>query len=84
MGRDLARLIYEPWIEIRRRVTGSTAKPLHASGFSRIAKQGDMEAVAEFFRVHPFFRIGAIISINTKLANDMSPLQFVQGRQNYI
>src|SRR5690348_17178461 len=62
MGRDLDRLIYRPWKEIRRRVTGSPDTPLNAHKFSRTAKQEDFEFVAEFFRSYQFGRFGAIIS----------------------
>jgi hypothetical protein len=72
MGRDLERLIWQPWKELRRRVTGSPDTQLHASDFPRLAKPGDIEAVAEFFRTQPFARIGAIISVNTKLSDELS------------
>jgi hypothetical protein len=79
MGRDLARLIWQPWKEIRRRVTGSPDTPLHASEFPRLAKPGDIEAAAEFFRVQPFSRFGATISVNTKLADELSLMQTMKG-----
>jgi len=47
---------------------------LHASEFSRGAKQDHIEAVANFFRGHPFARLGAIISINTQLPQDHEPV----------
>jgi hypothetical protein len=74
MGRDFERVIWQPWREVRRRVTGSPDTPLHASEFSRFATQENIEAVADFFRSQPFARIGAIISIETKLANDLGPV----------
>ena len=58
LGRDLVRLIWQPWKEIRKRVTGSPDTPLHASEFPKIANSSDIEAVAEFFRVQPFARFG--------------------------
>jgi hypothetical protein len=55
LGRDLACHIWEPWKKIRQLVTGSPDTPLHASEFSKIATSSHIEAVAEFFRVQPFF-----------------------------
>lgn len=72
MGRDLVRLIWQPWGEIRKRVTGSLDTPLHANKFPSLASPADMEAVAAFFRVQPFARFGAIITINTKLSDELS------------
>lgn len=75
LGRDLARVIWQPWKEIRKRVTGSPDAPLHANKFSRIAKRGDIEAVAEFFRVQAFSRFGAIITVNTSLTDELNLIQ---------
>jgi hypothetical protein len=75
LGRDLVRLIWNPWKEIRKRVGGSPDTPLHASDFSKIASQTDIEAVAEFFRVNPFARFGAIITKDTILADDLSLME---------
>ena len=72
LGRDLVRLIWRPWKEIRKRVTGSPDTPLHTSEFPKIANSSDIEAVAEFFRVKPFARFGAIISLNSKLTDELS------------
>jgi hypothetical protein len=72
LARDLARRIWEPWKKIRQRVTGSPDTTLHASEFPKIATSSDMEAVAEFFRVQPFFRVGAVFTKDTKLNNELS------------
>ena len=72
MGRDLVRLIWQPWMEIRNRVTGSPDAPLHANEFPSVANKADMEAVAAFFSAQPFARFGAIITINTQLSDEMS------------
>jgi hypothetical protein len=79
LGRDLVRLIWEPWKRIRQLVTGSPDNPLHASEFPKIATSSHMEAVAEFFRVQPFARFGAIISINTKLSDELSLMRTIKG-----
>jgi hypothetical protein len=42
MGRDLDRLILQPWREIRKRVTGSPDTPLHANKFPTLATKADM------------------------------------------
>jgi hypothetical protein len=78
MGRDLTRFIREPWKVIRNRVTGSPDTPLHANKFPRIAKAGDIEAVAGFFRVQPFARFGAIISTATTLVDEMDVLRTIK------
>jgi hypothetical protein len=46
---------------------------LHASSFSRAARREDIEAVANFFLVQPFARLGAIISVNTQLSPELGP-----------
>lgn len=56
-------------------MTGSPATPLHANKFHNIAKPGDIEAVGEFFRIRPFWRFGAIITVQTKLADELSLLR---------
>ena len=79
LGRELVRLIWKPWKEIRKRVTGSPDTPLHASEFPKIAKPSDIQAVAEFFRVQPFARFGAIITAETKLADDLTLMETMKG-----
>jgi hypothetical protein len=79
MGRYLDRVITQPWKGIRKRVTGSPDTPLHANEFPSIAKPGDIEAVGEFFRIWPFWRFGAIITVQTKLADELSLLQTMKG-----
>ena len=71
MGDDLDRVIRAPWREVRRAVTGSPDTPLHASDFSRWATRENIGAVAGFFRQQLFGRIGAIISINTTLPQEI-------------
>jgi Protein of unknown function (DUF3800) len=73
LGRDLERIVTRPWREVRRRVTGSPDTPLHANTFPSIAKPGDIQFAADFFR-QPFWRFGAIFTEKTKLA-DLSLLQ---------
>jgi hypothetical protein len=72
LGRDLDRLIYQPWRDLRKRVTGSPDIRLHANSFPRIAAPGDFEAVAKFFCDQPFFRFGAIFTTETKVASEIS------------
>jgi hypothetical protein len=88
LGRDLVRFIWNPWREIRKLVTGSPDTPLHASDFASFASPADIEAVAEFFRVNPFARFGAIITKDTKLADDLSLMhtmkRVLEGRINEI
>ena len=88
MGRDLVNLIWQPWCEIRKRVTGAADIPLHANKFHKLAKSGDMEAVAAFFQSQPFARFGAIMSIDTKLSDEMGTVstmkEVLQARINEI
>ena len=72
LGRDIERLINRPWKELRRRITGSSNTQFHANKFSSIAKAGDFEAIASFFRDQPFWRFGAIVTTQTKLATEIS------------
>jgi hypothetical protein len=65
LARDLDRTICSPWRELCRRVTGSPDTPLHASDFAEFAARENIEAVAEFFRVQPFARFGAIIATDS-------------------
>jgi hypothetical protein len=71
LGRDLVRLIWQPWKAIRTRVTGSPDTPLHANKFPGIASPDDMKAVAEFFRAGQFARLGAIFTADSKLVDEM-------------
>lgn len=88
MGRDLERLILQPWREIRKRVTGSPDTPLHAHTFPTLATRADIQAVATFFRGQAFARFGAIISIATKLADEIGTVRTIkevlQARVNEI
>jgi hypothetical protein len=74
LARNLDRVIRSPWREIRRRVTGSPDTQLHASAFAGFATRENIAAVAEFFRVQPFARFGAIISTDTALADELGPI----------
>jgi hypothetical protein len=77
MSEYLDVLIRGPWREVRRRVTGSTNSPLHASDFGQIARPQDIEAVASFFRQNPFSRFGAVVSVNAHLVAGLGPLQTI-------
>jgi hypothetical protein len=74
LAADLDRVVRAPWREIRRRVTGSPDMPLHANSFAGFATPENIAAVADFFRVHPFARFGAIISTDTALADKLGPV----------
>jgi hypothetical protein len=75
MGRDIERNIVRPWKEIRKRVKGSPEIPLHAHNFSRIAKPEDIKAIEQFFCLQRFWRFGAIITVETNLAHELSLMQ---------
>jgi len=77
MSEHLDALIRNPWREVRCAVTGSPDRPLHASDFGQSASPEDIEAVASFFRQNPFFRFGAVGSVNTQLAQGLSPLRTI-------
>jgi hypothetical protein len=74
LAGDLERVIRAPWRELRKRVTGLPDTPLHAHAFAGFATAENIAAIAEFFRVHPFARFGAIISTDTTLADEMRPV----------
>lgn len=77
MAPELERVIRDPWRQIRAVVQGSTGAPLHASEFSRNAKQEHIEAIAAFFQTRPFSRFGAIISFKTDLADELGPVSTI-------
>ena len=79
LGRDIERLIHNPWKELRRRIAGSPNAPLHASEFTRVAKTDDFEAVAKFFRSYSFWRFGAVFTTRTTLMPVISRLQTMKG-----
>jgi hypothetical protein len=53
-------------------MTGSTEMPLHANKFGGAPKDQHIEAVSEFFQVHPFYRFGAILTAETRLTGLIS------------
>jgi hypothetical protein len=79
MAGDLDQLIRHPWHEVRRKVTGSTDTPLHAAAFARTATPEQIEAVAAFFRAEPFARIGATVSVATRMIGDLGPVHAIAG-----
>jgi hypothetical protein len=79
LGRDIERLFHRPWKELRRRIAGSPVAPLHAHEFASIAKAEDIEAVAQFFRAHTFWRFGAVFTIETTLLPEINRLQTMKG-----
>jgi hypothetical protein len=92
LGRDLNRQIWVPWRNLRKHVTGSPDAQLHAHSFAAIAKQRQdskavMEEAAAIFR-QQFLRFGAIMSIETKAPDELSPLQTIkavlQARINHL
>jgi hypothetical protein len=74
LASELDRIIRASWREIRRLVTGSPDTPLHANKFAGFATPENIAAVAEFFRVNPFARFGAIISTDTALDDGLGPV----------
>jgi hypothetical protein len=79
MAGDLDRLIRHPWHEVRRKVTGSADTPLHAAAFARTATPEQIEIVAAFFRTQPFARIGATVSVATRMIGDLGPIKTIAG-----
>lgn len=79
MAADLDRLIRTPWREVRSKVTGSPDIPLHASSFGQTASAADIQIVADFFRCHPFGRLGAIISTKARRPAAVEPIHAIAG-----
>jgi hypothetical protein len=79
MTHDLDRVICQPWHEVRRKVTGSADTPLHAASFGRTATEEQIRIVADFFRTQPFARLGAIISVKTRLTGDLGTVDTIAG-----
>jgi hypothetical protein len=76
LGRDMERLIYGPWREVRRRVAGSSDAQLHASKFR--PKPGEVEIMEAFFRAQSFWRFGAVVTRTAKLPNEMSRVRMMK------
>ena len=79
LGRDIDRIINQPWKELRRRVAGSSDAHLHAHKFSRIARVDDFEAVAQVFRTQPFWRFGAVFTTETTLLPEISLMRTMKS-----
>jgi hypothetical protein len=73
MGRDLDRIITKPWRAVRQLVTSSPDTQLHASEFPD--SKENIAAVSEFFHKQPFYRFGAIFTVDTKLDGRLSLLR---------
>src|SRR5258708_3223585 len=79
LAGDLDRLIRQPWHDVRRRVNGSADTPLHAAAFARTATKDQIDAVAGFFRTQPFARIGATVTVRSRLVGDLGPIYTIGG-----
>lgn len=79
MASDLDRVMRQPWHAVRRKVTGSADTALHGASFARTATQEQIEAVAAFFRTQPFARIGATVSVKSRLTGDLGPIDVIAG-----
>src|SRR5215208_3347319 len=79
MAEDLDRILRHPWREVRRRVTGSADTPLHAADFARTATREQIGIVAEFFRTHAFARLGATVSVDTRMGGGLRPIEIIAG-----
>lgn len=77
LAQDLDAVIRSPWREVRRQVTGLLDTPLHASDFGQNAGKDDILEVAEFFRRGRFARLGAIVSVDTAFADELSAIRTV-------
>jgi hypothetical protein len=78
LGRDIGWRLAEPWRSVRRRITGSPDLPLHANKLPAIAKVGDMDAVADFFRTYSFWRFGAVVSLGANLDSRLSAMRVIR------
>jgi hypothetical protein len=72
LGRDLDRIITRPWREVRRQVMGSPNTSLHASDFPDTPE--NISAACDFFR-QPFYRFGAIFTVETKVDDTLSRMR---------
>jgi hypothetical protein len=73
LGRDYIQQIYDPWREVRRKVTGCPDTPLHAADFSKFARENSQcyEVVNEFFQ-GSFYRFGASYTKKTEFLDGIS------------
>jgi Protein of unknown function (DUF3800) len=77
LAQNLDAVIQSPWREIRRLVTGSPDTPLHASDFGPSVTKDDILMVADFFQRGRFARLGAIVSVETAFADELSAIETV-------
>lgn len=77
LARNLEAVVREPWRDVRRSVTGSPDEPLHAAKFGRDATADQIEAVANFFRTQQFGRLGAIVTEEATLHEELSRVQTI-------
>ena len=71
MASELERVIQQPWRQVRKIITGSADAPLHAAKFTRSATPKHIAAIAEFYRTQPFARLGAILTLETLLDDEL-------------
>jgi hypothetical protein len=79
LAQDLDTVVRRPWQEIRRKVTGSSDTPLHAAAFARTATPEQINAVAELFGSQPFARLGATVTVKTRMTGHLSPIGTIAG-----
>jgi hypothetical protein len=79
LGRDLDRLIFQPWRSVREIITGSANTPLHASTLDTVVDgRGEAAAIiAQFFKL-PFYRFAATLSKLTTLPDDISAIRAIR------
>ncbi len=83
LGRDLERIINEPWRKVRERVTGSPATQLHASSLT--PKPAYIDAIARFLQDNYFWRFAAVFTQETRLVEEFSRMRTMKAAlQNRI
>jgi hypothetical protein len=77
MGRDYYRSLVYPWRRRRAATTGNFNGRLHAAEFSRSATRANIAAMGRFFANHPFFRFGAVATVNTEYPSEQELMAWV-------
>jgi hypothetical protein len=83
LGRDLERIINQPWRQVRERITGLPTAQLHAS--SLVLQPAHIDAIANFFQDNHFWRFAAAFTKETKLVDEFSRMKTMKAAlQNRI
>lgn len=78
LASELEAAINVPWRAVRKLVSGDAKKPLHATEFTHKKPTDEqIKAIAKFFEQPTFMRFSAVLSVETKLPNELMHIEAV-------